>query len=521
MDGGGGADAGPGLGVEEWARARLGAHTGNLAARLSTEHPERAAIVHLVGDGDDPDVLTYADVLAAVRGSAARWSALVAPGERVALLGANDPEWILAFLGLELVGAVPVPLSRKLPRAGLAHVIADSGSTRVVLGPSDAARAADLEALGVPVVPLPGWRDLVAEPGEPAVHAPSPQDLAMILYTSGSTGHPKGVPLTHASHSWVLDQVATARPEEFRVVVAAPLFHMNALARVQKAFASGDTVLLLQDYAPALYARAIGDHGAHELSGVPPMFALLAEHAERLDPSRRESVVHVNMASAPAGAALHADMQRLFPRARVTLGYGTTESGPVGFHFPDGVDVPVGSIGVAHPAVDVRLVDPVTHEPSGDVGTLQIRTGALFHGYLGVPTTTLTDDGYYHSKDLVRRENGFYVVVGREDSVFSCGGENIYPSTVETVLLAHPAVQEAAVVPVPDDVKGAKPVAFVTLEPGANADEQELRAFSLEHLEPNSHPRRVWVIEEMPWTGPHKIDVTTLEARARDLVARA
>lgn len=497
--------------------------SGNLAARLHTGHPGRSALVHLPADGSPAIRLSYGEFLTAVLTLSADLRQEVGGGRRIGLIGVNEPGWLVTFYALQLAGATPVPVSHKLPPAALRHVVADAGLAEVFLGASQRDRAGDL---GIPSRPLPRVAEIleragdIAEPdiAEPDIAEPGPQDLAMVLYTSGSTGYPKGVPLTHRSHRWVLDQVAAPAREEFRVVVAAPLFHMNALARTQKALASGETVLLLEQFDPGRYVDAITGEGAHELSGVPPMFALLAPMAAAVPESARDGVVHVNMASAPAGEALYADMSRLFPRARVTLGYGTTESGPVAFWAPPEVEVPIGSVGVRHPAVDVRIVDPVTRRPTEGTGVLQIRTGAMFHGYLGVDETPITEDGYYHTKDLVRREGDFFFVTGREDSVFSSGGENVYPSSVEAVLRSHPDVREAVVVPVPDEVKAWKPVAFVTVAEGSRAAETELRAHALRHLEPYAHPRRVWIIEDMPLTGPHKIDTAELARRARELL---
>jgi acyl-CoA synthetase (AMP-forming)/AMP-acid ligase II len=147
-----------------------------------------------------------------------------------------------------------------------------------------------------------------------------------------------------------------------------------------------------------------------------------------------------------------------------------------------------------------------------------MRCPALMNGYHNLPEATqkvLTPDGYYITGDIFRRdENGFFFFVGRADDMFVCGGENIYPGEVEKMLERHPAIQQAVVVPIADELKGQKPVAFVLLRPGARATEEDVKAFALAHAAPYQHPRRVWFVEEMPLAGTNKIDRRALAARA-------
>src|SRR5690606_31658181 len=167
-------------------------------------------------------------------------------------------------------------------------------------------------------------------------------------------------------------------------------------------------------------------------------------------------------------------------------------------------------------AVELRLVDGAGRPVEGR-GVLEIRNPALLTGYHNRPDVAVpvTPDGFHHTRDVFRvDEDGFYFFAGREDDMFTSGGENVFPRSVEQVLESHPAVDQAVVVPVPDDVKGAKPVAFVTLRPGTQAGEQELKAHVLEHLEPFAHPRRVWVLEDIPLSSTNKADRDGLAARA-------
>ncbi|UOQ56966.1 acyl--CoA ligase [Leucobacter allii] len=522
------------------------ARSRNQAATIDARHPERDAIVFREpGAADDGGTratrIGYAELLERLERRSAAFAGRFAVGERVGILALNSPDWLIAFLSLQLAGAVPVPIGTKLPAPGVAHVLA-TAEVRTVLaadGLEERARTAGAAVLPLGADPAGGDAD-PATPPRTVPFEPGPDDLAMVLATSGSTGAPKGVPLTHASHRWVQEHTRTGRAEPWPVLVSAPLYHMNALARSQKALANGETIVLLRQFDAAETLRSIAEEAVAEVSGVPPMFALITEQAELLGALPRDSVTHVNMASAPAGAALDARMRQLFPNARVTLGYGTTESGPVAFMHPADREVPVGSVGIADPGVELRLVEPGTGAPAAGRGVLEIRTPAMFPAYLGrsAADSAITPDGFYHTRDIFEVRDGAYFFAGREDDMFSSGGENVYPSAVESALTAHPAVKEAVVVPVPDEVKAWKPVAFVTLqdelagsEAEAAADraaeaaggdaalEAALRAHALTLVEPFAHPRRVWRLAEMPLAGTNKIDRAELTRRAARLMA--
>lgn len=511
----------------------------NQAATITTKYPNRIALEFVPRQrGAVGESWTYERLINAITGRAQELAQQqVKQGHRVGILGANSPEWIIDFYALQLLGAVVVPLSYKYPPAALAHVLTDSQTTLVLveeryaelLEAGIAVRGETGRAEDAPVTAarLGGAFKRESETsdragGEPANYLARPalDDLAMVLYTSGSTGNPKGVALNHASHVWVLDTAAELKAEEFGVLVAAPLYHMNALARTQKALAAGETTVLLAEFDAPTFAEAIGQYHVHELTGVPPMFALLGQHLGLVSLAARERVRHVNMASAPAGDALFEAMAQAFPKARVTIGYGTTESGPVAFVASENPATPVGSVGQPHPSVTARLVDPESGAESPVYGVLQIQTGALFSEYLNQPKSALplTADGFYHTKDLFRVVDGNFYFAGREDDMFNSGAENVYPAAVEAVLLTHPAIKEAVVVPVPDQVKTWKPVAFVTLNAGiSEPTEAELKAFTLNYLEPYAHPRRIQILPVMPLAPTNKVDRKDLQERGSAL----
>jgi len=229
----------------------------------------------------------------------------------------------------------------------------------------------------------------------------------------------------------------------------------------------------------------------------------------------------VALGSAPLTQALVDRVKAAFPGALVTNGYGTTETGPVAFG-PHPRDLPRPDAALGYPAegIDVRLV--AGDNLDADEGVLHLRTPALMPGYLNLPHRTaevMTADGYYVTGDVLRRDaDGFYHFVGRADDMFVCGGENIYPEEVETMLERHPGIRQACVVPVPDAIKGAKPVAFVVRAMGEGVSAEAVKQWALANAPAYQHPRHVELVGELPLGGTGKIDRKLLMDRARALV---
>jgi acyl-CoA synthetase (AMP-forming)/AMP-acid ligase II len=438
-------------------------------------------------------------------------------GERVAILAANSIEFIAVVLGVMRAGLVAVPINYRFPNELIDYVARDSGARLLFC---DAQRLPSAPK-GIPHITLartgPNSLAQLVDPGHFTAFAPIADEPAMILYTSGSTGRPKGVVLSHAAHLWVVrTRQETGSLAGERVLIAAPLYHMNALALSFLALASRATTVLLWQFSAVPYIEAIARHRCTWLTAVPPMIAMMLRERDALASEDLSSVRVIRMGSAPVSKSLLEQIHRLLPTATVLNAYGTTESGPVTFAaHPDGRPNPPFSLGLAHPKVQLRLRDTAGHE--GQEAVLEIKSPALLTNYHNRPelTAAFTPDGYYVTGDVFRRDDdGFYTFIGRRDDMFVCGGENIYPGEVEVVLERHPAVAQACVVPLEDDIKGHKPVAFVVLRAGKSLTEAELKAFSLAHMAAYQHPRRIWFVEALPVASTQKIDRKSLEREA-------
>jgi acyl-CoA synthetase (AMP-forming)/AMP-acid ligase II len=412
-----------------------------------------------------------------------------------------------------------VPINYKAPVETVHFVIADS-QVRFVF--SDAERR-HLVPAGIATVILDDpaqWPAFLDEGAFPTVEM-APDETAMILYTSGSSGRPKGVVLSHGGQYWAVQSRLRGGPyDNERILVAAPLFHMNGLANCKFACAAHAMMVLMPQFGAREYIRTIERHAVTWLTGVPTMFALVVRESAALNALDVSKVRYIRMASAPATQKLFDDVRQAFPHAAVGGGFGTTETGPVMFGpSPTGAKKADLELGWPLPQVEVRLVD--SDGKDANEGVLWIRTPANMKGYLNLPEKTrevLRPDGWYISGDVFRRNaNGAFEFVGRSDDMFVCGGENIYPGEVELMLERHPDIRQACVVPVPDELKGAKPFAFVMLRNGSVMTEQDVKTYALAHAPAYQHPRFVRFVQDFPLAGTNKIDrrallMTALEA---------
>jgi acyl-CoA synthetase (AMP-forming)/AMP-acid ligase II len=492
-------------------------------------------ILQLPAHGDASAIVDLRDESRAAQYSATEFDALcdavgrgllrrgIRPGARVGILAENRVEFAAGYFGIMRMGAVAVPVNHKLPRSTIAHVFRDSS---IELALSDAARR-PLVPETVPMIEFDvsgtcGFEAFL-DSGSLNTFLPDEAALAEILYTSGSTGVPKGVPLTHSGQVWAIAHYVEPLPvvlPKASTIVVAPLYHMNGLFNITVALANRMQVILLPRFDARRFLETVARYRCTFLSGIPTMYALMVRERDLVERLDLGSVRDVSIGSAPLTDALLAQVHEMFPNAHIDNGFGTTEAGPAVFGLhPDGLPRPPLSLGYPLADIGCKLVDGT----SADEGILALRTPALTHGYLNLPQSTASRmrGGWYLTGDVMRRDaNGFYFFVGRGDDMFTCGGENIYPGEIEKMLERHAAVAQAIVVPAPDDIKGQIPIAFIVPRPGAAPTAAQIKEYALQHGPAYAHPRFIKFLDRLPVSGTEKIDRTSLTAEAAH-IARA
>jgi long-chain acyl-CoA synthetase len=481
-------------------------YAGNLGLLLG-EHAQsdRAAIIDL-RDSKTPRPVSFkaldAGCNAVARGLARSG---IKPGDRVGILALNRVEFVMTLLGAMRAGAVPVPINVKLAADTVAFILRDAGA-KLVIAEKEYKHLINNEFKTIELGGA-GFERLL-DPGPFQAFEPAPDSIAIQPYTSGSTGRPKGVLLTHYGQNWSRRILAHTRGTTERdvILVAAPLYHKNALNAIKQGLTAGATLPLLPQFDTERYIEAIGRHHCTVISGVPTMMAMVLTRKDQLAKTDTSSVRTIMMGSAPSSPQLLKELRQHFPNASPLVVYGVTEGGPVplGPH-PEGKPRPPASLGVPYPGTEAKLVGG----PSPDEGELALKNPGILLGYHNLPEETAQRlrDGWYYTGDVCRRDqDGFYYFVGRTDDMFVSGGENIFPGEVEGLLARHPAVHQALVMPFDHELKGQVPYAFVVPRGGAKVTEEELKQFALANGPAYQHPRRVFLLPQLPLAGTNKVD---------------
>jgi len=457
----------------------------------------------------------------------------IGPGDRVALMFTNDYRFIESLLGAMRLGAVPVPLNIRMGDDAITYVVVDSEAVALIANSEMAVRAQSL------VPQVPGLRHFIVD-GEATGNAlnydhtlrgasplfmrrkTNPDEVCMQPYTSGSTGKPKGVLLTHGGQIWNVDLLCKleAFDDRERALVAVPLYHKNAmLGAVKPMLLCGGSMVILPGFDPVQVIRSIARYKVTYMTGVPAMFSRILSQKEELSRNDVKSLRYAVCGSAEVSEELVADFERTFPEAIIAESYGLTEGGPDPISNCRYGLIKRGSCGRQIPGSDVKIVgeDGVAELGPNEVGELVTRNPGLAKGYWKLPEITNKKfrDGWLYTGDLMRRdEDGFFYFVGRKDDMINVSGENVYPKEIVDILLRHPSVREAYVVPISHPIKGAVPVAFVVPSPTGSTSAEELKQFFLKHGAPYAHPRRIYFLDSMPLGGTGKIDRAQLEKLA-------
>jgi long-chain acyl-CoA synthetase len=484
-----------------------GAGMGLNLASLLTESAERAAGDPAIRLGEAE--LSYGEL----DDRSARLATLlsekgVEPGDRVGVMLPNVPDFPVAYYGVLRAGAVVVPMNVLLKRREIAFYLEDSGAKLLLAwhGFAEEARAGAADA-GVELIEVEpaAFASLLAErEPTPGLVVTAEDDTAVILYTSGTTGKPKGAELTHLNlfrNADVSSRTTCEITQGDVVLGALPLFHsfgqtvgMNASLKV------GACLTLVPKFDPDEALATMQRDGVTHFYGVPTMFGALLHHPEResYDTSSLRTCV-------TGGASMPVEVLRGFEDAFgavVLEGYGLSETSPVASSNHPDMERKPGSIGTPLEGVEMQVVDEDDNPvPQGEVGEIVIRGHNIMKGYWQRPDATAEAmrGGWFHSGDMARTdEEGYFYIVDRKKDLIIRGGYNVYPREVEEVLYEHPKIREAAVVGVPHDEWGEEIGAAVVLHDGEELPAEEISAYVKEHIAAYKYPRIVWFIDDLP-----------------------
>lgn len=484
----------------------------NLANNLSAtaqRHPDRPAVKL------DALTLTYAEldeqsgrVAELLRGRG------VAAGDRVAIMLPNVLVFPGVYYGILRAGAVVVPMNPLLKAREVEYYLSDSGAKVLFTWAGfeqEAAKGA--EATGTQVVNA--GEELMALlrdcPPMTQVVDRADSDTAVVLYTSGTTGKPKGAELTHAnlrSNAEVTHRTLLRLQPQDVIMGCLPLFHsFGQTTGMNVAVAVGACLTLVPRFDAGKALEVIVRDKVTVFEGVPTMYAALLNH-----PQREDFDLSSLRMCASGGAALPVEVLHSFEaafNAPILEGYGLSETSPVAsFNHPDRPRK-AGSIGTPIEGVEMKLVGADGGDVAvGEVGEIAIRGHNIMKGYWNNPAATAEaiPDGWFRSGDLAKQDDdGYFYIVDRKKDLIIRGGFNVYPREVEEVLYEHSAVAEAAVIGLPHEQLGEEIAAAVALKPGASATSEELRDFVKERLAAYKYPREVWIVDALPKTATGKI----------------
>jgi long-chain acyl-CoA synthetase len=451
----------------------------------------------------------------------------VRPGDRLVVLMANCPEVLITYSAAWRAGAVVTPLIFLVSEDELRHALVDSGAVGLVTTAEFLPKvsAALAGAPEVRFVVVPGAQDAgSAVPGVPVldfaqVEGAAPgliadragTDLAALLYTGGTTGRSKGVPLTHANLFWCgwAAHQSSVRANVSTSVLPLPLAHAYGLLVFCGGFHrdEGARTILMRWFDPAGWLKLAQEHRAQGSALVPSMIQMLL--GQPLEEADLSELTAISSGAAPLPEEVRREFEARVPSAMIYEGYGCTESATLISANPAGARR-AGSVGLPVAGCEVSIQDDNgAMRPAGQDGEICVRSPGVMSGYWHAPDSaaTVLAGGWLHTGDIGHLDaDGYLYVVDRKKDLILRGGFNVFPRDVEDALVAHPAVAVAGVVGRPDVRLGEEVVAFVSLRPGASATAAELSEHARRHLGANKYPRQITIVPAIPLTSVGKLD---------------
>jgi len=500
---------------------QVGFFAGDILEKTARKLPEKTAFISREGE------LTFTEVSRKVTDLAGHLlDEGVKQGDRVALLLPNSMAFALSYYATQKIGAVTVILDARLKGKELTGVLRDADSRLLIthssLMPEVKASLPENRRLSIWVVGGDGEESfekrLCAAPRDffPPKH--DPEDDALILYTSGTTGEPKGVVLSHRNMAQFPRCMATVYKTDAHTVWGCilPMSHISGPIYLNEIVDKGSRMVIFDQFNPVTWLEGIQRHRITIFHGVPTIFQLLLNVPD-MKSYDTSSVQLAGMMGTTVPLSLMRGFKTAQPHSKVIQGYGLTETSPlITLTEPHQADAKMASIGSAVPGVEVKIVDQRGKEVAeGDAGEIITRGPHVMKGYFRRPQATAerVRDGWLYTGDIARRDSdGYYYHLGRKDDMIITGGLNVYPAEVENMLCEHPGVQEAVVFPIPDPKRGNVIGAAVVLCQGEKAVEKELLGFLRSNLANFKVPQKIKILDSLPRTSTGKTlrDATTL-----------
>ncbi|WHZ05371.1 AMP-binding protein [Neobacillus sp. YX16] len=452
-------------------------------------------------------------------------------GDRVIVCMPNCPEVIFAYQGITRAGAIIVPVMFTLHPKELHYIALNSGAKAVITS-SNILGNVEKALEGLPLQPLVvvvdqpscerrlNFYDVKGEETFVPGSERKEDDTAVILYTSGTTGNPKGVLLTHKNlTSNAQNSVKHNELERGTTIGVLPLAHVYGLTISNICLLMGSSIVTFSKFDTESIFKAIEKYEVKTFSAVPSMIHALVSYSDA-DQFNSSSLESVSSGSAPLPVSLLHAFEKKFG-AKVYEGYGLSEAAPIVTAHKVGIEIKPGSVGIPIPGVEVKIVDDNGVEVAcGVVGELCVRGENVTPGYYQnvEESRRVLIDSWLHTGDMARMDDeGYVYIVDRKKDLIIRGGFNVYPRDVEEILNAHATVSEVAVVGIPDEKMGEEMVACVVVKQEAIVSEEELIAYCQEHLAKNKTPRRIVFLESLPRNGVGKILKTHLRKSVAEI----